>query len=33
MVRVILDEAGAGNGKTKGKNQDVPLSEKVKATV
>ncbi len=29
-IRQILDEAGAGNGKAKGKNQDVQLSEKVK---
>lgn len=33
VVRQILDEAGAGSGKTKGKNQDVQLSEKVKAAV
>ncbi|KAF9454298.1 hypothetical protein P691DRAFT_845153 [Macrolepiota fuliginosa MF-IS2] len=31
VVRQILDEAGAGSGKTRGKNQDTQLSEKVKA--
>lgn len=33
MVGQILDEAGAGTGKAKGKNQDVHQSEKVKAAV
>ncbi|KXN87439.1 Putative SWI/SNF-like matrix-associated actin-dependent [Leucoagaricus sp. SymC.cos] len=31
VVRQILDEAGAGSGRTRGKNQDLQLSEKVKA--